>query len=148
MYGKLALTLAFASSTLVSAINAEPIDAAHQVKPRQTTNPGGPLQSASGSVSVTDVGTTGVLSIQTDTTVLSIQTDTVPGGDDSSATSPASGSETASSASGASSSSETSASASSSVSDAGAAPPRETGFALAAAAAAGFVGAVGAIAAL
>ncbi|KAI1380459.1 hypothetical protein F4677DRAFT_406932 [Hypoxylon crocopeplum] len=141
MHAKLALLAGFAGSNLASAAFAP--DAANvverEVRPRQTTNPGGPIQSLSGSSSVTDEGTTGVLSIQTDTSiVLSIQTDTVVGGGSTASPSP-SGTDSSSSTT------ETSAAASSSVSDAGAAQPRETGFALAAAAAAaGFIGAVAA----
>ncbi|KAI4862763.1 hypothetical protein F4820DRAFT_429541 [Hypoxylon rubiginosum] len=145
MHSKSALALAFASGTLVSAMAPEPAGPMHEIKPRQTTNPGGPVQSISEATSATDEGTTGVLSIQTDTSsiLLSIQTDTTLSRSDSSSTA------TVSSASNAASSStaETSAALSSSVSDAGAAPPRETGFALGAAAAAavGFAGVVAAL---
>ncbi|KAI2628704.1 hypothetical protein GGR54DRAFT_636418 [Hypoxylon sp. NC1633] len=128
MHTRLALVACIVSSSPAAASLAPKGArvAERQVQPRQTSNPGGPVQSLS---SATDVGTTGVLSIQTDTSVtLSIPTDT----------------ETTSSAASTSGSSETSAAVSSSVSPAGAALPRETGLALAAvaAAAAGFAGAV------
>ncbi|KAI1777470.1 hypothetical protein F4818DRAFT_410512 [Hypoxylon cercidicola] len=139
MHSKSALALAFVSNTLVSAVAPEPVNPMHEVKPRQTINPGGPVESVSGSAPATDEGTTGVLSIQTDTSsiLLSIQTDTTISRSDSSTAAVSSASEAASS-----SAAETSAALSSSVSDAGAALPRETGFALGAAAAIGFAGAV------
>ncbi|OTB09444.1 hypothetical protein M426DRAFT_6717 [Hypoxylon sp. CI-4A] len=104
----------------------------------QTSNPGGPVQSLSegiSSITATDQGTSGVMSIQTDTSILSIQTDTVPGSDDSTVSpTPSSTSPVSSSATETSSSSSETASTSSSASDAEGAAPRETGYVLAAAA--------------
>ncbi|XXG95493.1 hypothetical protein Hte_001757 [Hypoxylon texense] len=144
MHSKSALALAFASGTLVSALTPEPAGLMHDIKPRQTSNPGGPVQSISEATSATDEGTTGVLSIQTDTSsiLLSIQTDTTLTRSDSSSTAAISSASEAASSSAA----ESSAALSSSVSDGGAAP-RETGFALGAAAAAavGFAGVVAAL---
>ncbi|KAI1099211.1 hypothetical protein F4804DRAFT_91821 [Jackrogersella minutella] len=142
MHTKIALTL-FASSSLVSAAFAHFVEG--EVQPRQTSNPGGPLQSLSSAV---DQSSTEVSSIQTDTSgILSIQTNTVV----STVSLASSGSETGSPTTGSSTtetsaSSETSSAPSSSVSGAGASPPRETGYALAAAAAAaGFIGVVAAL---
>ncbi|KAI6091563.1 hypothetical protein F4821DRAFT_187829 [Hypoxylon rubiginosum] len=141
MHSKSTLALALVGGTLVSATAPGPANPIHEVKPRQTTNPGGPVQSLSGTASVTDQGTTGVLSIQTDTSsiLLSIQTDTTVSRSDSSTATVSSESQAASS-----SVTESSAALSSSVSDAGAAPPRETGLVLGAAAGAaiGFAGVV------
>ncbi|KAI0386521.1 hypothetical protein F5Y04DRAFT_244250 [Hypomontagnella monticulosa] len=138
MHTKVAFTVVLASSSLASAA----LMAEQEVRPRQTSNPGGPVQSLSSSASVTDAGATGVMSIQTDTSVsLSIQTDTVPGGDDSTVSPTPSSTESSTGLSSTTGSSETSSTPATTVSDAGAAP-RETGFALAAAAAAGFIGAV------
>ncbi|KAI1766903.1 hypothetical protein GGR53DRAFT_483996 [Hypoxylon sp. FL1150] len=125
------LALAFVGGTLVSATAPGPTNPVHEVKPRQTTNPGGPLQSLSST-------------IQTDTSsiLLSIQTDTTISRSDSSTAAISSESQAASS-----SAAESSAALSSSVSDAGAGKPRETGFAVGAAAAVaiGFAGAVAAL---
>ncbi|KAI2784212.1 hypothetical protein F4815DRAFT_454976 [Daldinia loculata] len=156
MYTKFIFTTLALAGSLASATNApEPIKAAERnVKPRQTSNPGGPVESLS---SAADQGTTGVLSIQTDTSVSlsiqtdtsvspTIQTDTVISSITSAVSPTTSGSDTQSpttETSGASSSEASSVSTSSS--DAGAAYPQETGFALAAAAAAGLVGVVAAL---
>ncbi|KAI0846181.1 hypothetical protein F5Y00DRAFT_244704 [Daldinia vernicosa] len=166
MYAKFIFTTLALAGSLASATYApEPIKVAERnVKPRQTLNPGGPVESLS---SAADQGTTGVLSIQTDTSLSTpaqtdtpaslsiqtdtslpptIQTDTVISSITSVVSPTTSGSDAQSSTtdtSDASSSEESSISTSSS--DGGAAYPQETGFALAAAAAAGLVGVVAAL---
>ncbi|KAI8961179.1 hypothetical protein F5Y11DRAFT_237861 [Daldinia sp. FL1419] len=154
MYAKyIFTTLALASGLVSATLAAEPIKAVERdLKPRQTSNPGGPVESLS---SAADEGTTGVLSIQTDTSASrsiqtdtsvapTIQTDTVISSITSIVSPTSSGSDTPSSTAESSGSSETSSVATSS-SDAGAAYPQETGFALAAAAAAGLAGVVAAL---